>query len=243
MVRRGPHNNAITWPEHCQISWGGTLGTGTKEIWTCGVRMVHGTGSPTGPTVAQLNTFMTGMNTVVAGWVTDPAARLGQAVHWGWIKANWILTTGLQRDSLTNRFDSSTATRGVGSAIQPSWAQTYCLTFGTGFKRGRAHSGRVFPPVVAVPSDPDSGLCDQTPADDMAASMAGLLIEFQRHYRTDIGIPEAHLAVISPANSLKGQGSVQAQIMSVVCDRVADVQHRRTNRLPRTLGAVAPVIA
>lgn len=245
MVRRGPHNPAISWLPHLQLSWGGTLGNAGQEIWTNGVRFHVPDYVGNGPDTAGLQAIMVAVDAQVKAWVLDVGSLsgIGSDVKYEWVKANWVLASGLQRDTNTNRADAVGGPYSGHSGLVP-WYQTYAITLQTGFKRGRAHTGRIFPPIVAYAPELGTGLVSAAAANDMTTAAKNMFNGIQAGVRAEwVAGVTGHLAVLSPGNSAIGTGAVAAQIQAVVVDRIPDVQHRRTNRLVRTLGAVQQLTA
>lgn len=150
--------------------------------------------------------------------------------HLSWVKINSILNTGLQGIGDTNVYDFA-AVSGTQGAVP--FYQTYALTFRTTVRRGRARTGRIFPPMVAFPVGTD-GHC-------ATASATGAAKKFEECVLAMLvalggAMTPGSFAVLSPGDTTKGTFPIANIFSSVVMDTVPDVQHRRTNRLARIEG-------
>lgn len=235
MTAPGGHNSAITWNPHVRVAWGGQLGT-SGEIWTNSMKWLYAADN-TVPSVGDLDAMMTTVIEHLSAWFISPSSGISAAAHLSWIKANYVLATGLQTEGDTQQRDFPVV-NGVVTAIVPFY-QTFALTFRTAKSRGRAHSGRIFPPVVSYTMGAD-GYCAAGIAEGAATAFATFLSQSNADISAAGPNPGA-FAVLSPGNSTKGTAPTSQLITGVVMDRVPDVQHRRTNRLVRSEGALAPV--
>ena len=241
MARKRVHNPNVSWVEHLQISWGGTLGTGTKEIWANGMRMVFGGGFV--PTPAQLDSYLAPIQTAVSTWVGSNSnnqgghAFISSEAHLTWVKANYILASGLQRDQSTHVLDFA-AVNGGNPANCP-WYQTLAVTMRSAVNRGRTHAGRIYPPLVALGPDVNTGYF-ATADVNLFNDAAGNLIQDLNTTISQAAPGIGRISNLSPGDSTKGTVPLFAHVTHVTTDRVPDVQHRRTNRLQRS--EVAPVI-
>lgn len=237
MARRGPHNPAITWTPHLKVSWGGTLGTGTKEVWTNSIRFLY-LAAGFVPSEAQLTVADAGVWAALQNWFGDTSAGsssfIGEDAHLAWLKMNSIDVNGLQVSQATHQYDPAPQA-GLNLNTVPFY-QTYAITLRTALKRGRAHSGRIFPPLVEPVVEVGTGMCTTQSATAMANSFATCLKAMTTALVTASQV--GSFAVLSPGNTTKGQLPLATVITSTVVDRVPDVQHRRTNRLPRAEGNV-----
>lgn len=235
-----PGQSDVSVIPHLRVTWGGNLGTPATEIWSNGVAL----GLPTGeiPSEPEVNAMVPLFYTHLAAWIGRPSSYISQSAHLNWVKAAWILPTGLQRDTNTAVFDVQEDIRGnyPDTCI---WAQTYAITWRTDLKRGRGHSGRIYPPMVVAGPAAQSPYCPASLANDMAVSATTLLAGLLADAAQAMG-PSARAlfpVVVSKGKPSTGLLPKVTKITGVVVDRVADIQHRRTNRVPRLEGTKVPL--
>lgn len=238
-----------TYLPHLKLEIGGTLGTPALDIWSNTVRFKLeddddpevGSQLP-GPDQLAAALFVMGPE-IIAWWAnTDGAIGAGASITYA--KFNAILATGKQRDVATVRIEFPPQTGPLGSNLPP-WYQTVALTMRTEKSRGRAHSGRIYPPTICLGMPQASPYMSAPTAGLMAANFAAALDRWSSKIAT-IGSPtttECYPVIASPLTTIgpnPGPALLQ-RVTGVVCDRVPDVQHRRTNRVPRLEGTLAPV--
>lgn len=241
MARTRVHNANVTWVPHVQLSWGGTLGAGTSEVWTNGVKMACPGGAPT---QAQLDGLLPTLQSIASNFVSGAVighntgnSHSSTDVHVSWVKANYIEATGLQRDSQTHVLDFPP----VSGLSQPvPFYQTYALTFRTALKRGRSHAGRIFPPCVSIPVVAGTGMASAADATEVATAGMELLNRINVEIGNAAGAPFGAVAVFSRGLANASIEPILQTITAVELDRVPDVQHRRTNRLHRSV--VGPIL-
>lgn len=230
-----------TWLPHLKLSFGGDLGNPKMEIWNCTVRFKAGADSDnTDPsadfTSAQIDAALGALTTPLATWFASADAQLSSVAILNYAKLNWVMANGLQRDVNTHRVDTGPAAGGNGAANQPHWHTTFALTLRTGVARGRAHSGRIFPPAVHCPPELASPYISAAHANQMATAFATALNNISEAIQDARGDGTPVFPVVgSPASTSIGdtRGALLERITGVVVDRLADVQHRRTNAIPR----------
>jgi hypothetical protein len=236
MSKRGPHHDNITWTPHIRIAWGGSIGTG-KEIWTNSMKYVPAAGALA--TEAQLSAADLPVIQALGRWVSVSAPNpsfIGQDANLSWLKMNNILASGLQATQATHIYEVGGGYNGYDANSVPFY-QTFAITLRTALKRGRAHSGRLFPPCVQPPIVAGTGMCSVGDATAMALSFQVCLTSMQTAL-VAAGIPGG-FAICSPGDATKGTVPIHTGITGVVVDQVPDVQHRRTDRLPRSEGATS----
>lgn len=241
-----------TWLKHIKLQFGGTLGNPAVEEWSNTVRFSMGP-DPFSNTVEQGSLVLTSgeledaMGDLVAPlqkWFTAGPSRINQVAKMTYIKLNMINEQGHQYDQNTHRRDVGPIPGGSTFVAVP-WFQTYALTMRTDKQRGRAHSGRIFPPVVDLNPQGQTPYVDATAANGMAASWATCLTEMADALNSQSVTPTETLPVIaSPATAVGPNPgpALLVPVRGVVCDLIADVQHRRTNRIPRVESARAAVL-
>nr|CRY95896.1 hypothetical protein [uncultured prokaryote] len=235
-----PTDSDRTWQPHVRIQIGGTLGVPAVEIWSNAFRYYKANG--VAPNAVDLQGAADALAGPVSDWITRPESLIGNVVGLTYIKAVWVQSNGRQRDTNTAQHEFAPAVMGT-NAQAAIWEQTYCLTFRTPIKRGRAHSGRIYPPVAGHGAGGGTPYCSAADADGMAASGAQLLTAMGNAIAGVIepGGPTGGFYVFSPGEAVRGTQPVAHPITSVVVDRVADIMHSRTNRVPRAEGAPSPV--
>lgn len=229
---------AATWVPHLRLAWGGTLGSTTPEIWTNTVKWNLVGGVP--PTRDQLVTACDAVEAPLKAWFQGQQTGISNQAVISWAKLNWILADGKQRDQDTVQNDFAPPVRGGVSGSAPPFYQTQAITLRTRVSRGRGHSGRIFPPMVSFAAEDGGPYATSVSVSQQASSFITCL----RALRDAMGLSwlDAGPGVPDPAVFSVGSntGTVRAPLMtpiiSAVCDRVPDVQHRRTNRVPRLEG-------
>lgn len=231
-----------TWTPHLRLSYGGTLGAPVIEEWSNTVRWK--VEDLDGPSPAALDAALaalvgTNFTSPLRGWISRAASGVHQSAILTWAKLNWVKADGLQRDPVTHFVETSQP--GESSSTTPPFYQTFAITLRTALPRGRAHSGRVFPPmVIHTPTASGSPYLASANAVGMAQSFATLLEDVRDAMGTAFNsesIPQPDPAVFSPGVAAKGTAPTWERILSCVVDRVPDVQHRRTHQVPRAEAA------
>lgn len=235
-----PTDSDRTWNPHVRIQIGGTLGVPAVEIWSNSFRYYKANG--VAPNPVDLQGVADALAGPVSAWIGRPESLIANVVGLTYIKATWVQANGRQRDANTAQHDfAPTVMASHGGAV--IWEQTYVLTFRTPVKRGRAHSGRIYPPVAGNGVQGGTPYCSVDDANGMAHSGAQLLTEMGAAIAGVIepGGPTGGFYVFSPGEALKGTQPVAHPINAVVVDRVPDIMHSRTNRIPRAEGAANQV--
>jgi hypothetical protein len=227
-----------TWVPHLRLTYGGTIGTSTTETWSNTIRFHLMTFVPT---VEQLTAGAAACETPLKAWLNADFARISSTAKLNWIKLNWVLSNGQQRDQQTIVHDLAAPFPGKIVGGSPPWYQTVALTFRTRQKRGRGHAGRIFPPLVTVAIAADQPYISAVDASNMASQGKTLLTGLRSAMATswqaaggEIPVP----AVFSPGDGA-GKNPLFVPITGVTVDRVPDVQHRRTKQVPRAESGVS----
>lgn len=239
-----------TWLTHIRLQYGGTLGGGAEEIWsnTVNFKINADRGGNVGsvlPTGSQLEDALDDLVVPLKAWYARAATGISASAQLTYAKLNSIKTDGHQADQNTHLREFAGVAGGV-AGINPPWFVSLANTLRTDYKRGRAHSGRVFPPVIAIPAGNGSPYISDAAATAAAASFATALNEIALAIGGNGPLPSpggCFPVVISPVTATGPDpgGALALPVTRVVCDRVHDVQHRRTNRVPRSEGAAAPI--
>lgn len=225
---------------HLRLSWGGNLGAPAVEIWSNALNFSVG---PEAPTADELQAIAAAAVAPVRQWISSPDSKIGNCVSLNWIKAVWVLNSGKQRDTNTAVKDlvSGEIAYGMMTPV-PIWEQSYAITLRTALTRGPGHAGRIYPPVSGPPPENNG-----TPyaAKDVVDAMtvtftlmvSGLTAAINQVVDPLTGSQssngrKAKLIVVS-RQTLTNPLARNTEVTRVVIDRVADIQHRRTNRLQR----------
>lgn len=232
---------------YLRLQFGGNLGNPAVEIWSNGVNFAYTEGEKEAPSVAEINSISTQVATVLSGWFTNATSLIGPAASLTYHKLSWVLSNGKQRDIETVLHNYGNGVVG-GAPSNPAWTQTYALTLRTDVTRGRGHSGRIYPPLSGLAPEGASPYCSAVSANGMATQFATALADIAGRMQAVLNpsadtatVRPIHPCVVSAALSEKGQTPFNTRITHVVVDRVADVQHRRVNRVDRLEGATAAV--
>lgn len=234
----------MPWPEtpvlpHLRLSWGGTLGDAAQDIWSNALNWRIGGGSSA--SAEELEAIAVAVAPFLKTFVTGMPFDVSPAVAIRWVKAVWVLNTGKQRDQNTAIYDLPQIGRGIGSA--KIWEQTYALTLRTALKRGRGHAGRIFPPISGPQPTGQSPYAALEFASDAAATYAAGIKATRDAINGILQGPArpAFLTVVSRGTATNPV-PLLTDVTSVVMDRVADIQHRRVNRVVRAEGATASIL-
>lgn len=228
---------ALTYPPHLRLQWGGVLGTPPVEIFSNTVRYMYGQVGRN-PSEADLQACADAVAPILSGWFVNPKSIIGADAHLTYLKVTHILGTGKQSTQNTPEHEFFNIS-GANVATAPIWEQTYCLTLRTNNRRGRASKGRIFPPLSGPPPASGSPYCGDADSNGMAQTFANFLSQAAHAVQDTLEDGGAHgsFGVISPGNSTKGTVEMATYYAYVECDEVADIQHRRTNRVARKVGA------
>lgn len=240
-----------TWLPHLRLQFGGPLGPAIDE-WSCSVRfkksaLIVNTAPSVELDAASLDAALAAMVAPLKAWFGNPNSHISSGCTMKYAKLAWILSTGLQRDVATHRVDFA-AQNGAGAG-NPHWFITQALTMRTAVSRGRAHSGRIFPPLVTQNVEAPSAYISVADSTAVAATWATCLNALSAAIQANDGaggdVTPVYPVIASPvATGGPHPGpALLEKVTGVVADRVADVQHRRTNKVPRAEGAIAVVNA
>lgn len=239
--------NDLLMNPHLRLSWGGDIGVPAVEQWANSIRLVDFTDGNF-PTPDQLQIACNAAAVPIQTWFTSVAMLISSSVRLAWCKLNILDEYGHQ-PPYTIRHDFPAGVFGPSNA-PCDWNQTYAITFRTKLARGRAHAGRIFPPVVTANPEGKTPYISAGDSSNLAAVTGMLLNDITKEVNTAIAanqnpnFPNASTyvpAVVSPGIRSKGTAEVRQQILSVVVDRVPDVQHRRTAQVSRNEGQPYPI--
>lgn len=239
LARMALNMNSIVRP-HLVLTWGGTLGTPQQDEWSNTLRLVAP--DDPHPSPEALTAAAEALQPLLTAWFQSDGSKIGRAATVNFIKLNPVDEYNHQFPGATIRHDFTAAVEGLVTNPLVPWHQTYALTLRTKVGRGRASKGRIFPPVVAIQPELGSPYCAAAASSAAATAFAVFLDAAQAAIATAINGVDAelydfHFCIISVGDRSKGQIGLDGIISSVEMDRVADVQHRRTNAVARSIGA------
>lgn len=205
---------------HVLLNLSGPLGP--QEEWSTGCRYI----APAGliPTQAQLQELCDDTADDFATQWVKAAGHIGATAGLKTIKINAINPDGKYRDPITARHDFQTAIYGPDSPSMPDF-NAISLTLGTGYNRGRAHSGRMYPPNYGVP------LASASPPKIAAQQQGELGIWLKDLLQIIVdGVGGIQLNLLRPAVCSKIDGTVRP-VTEIRVGNVIDVQRRRKNHV------------
>jgi hypothetical protein len=231
---------------HLRLSWGGTLGVPEAEIWTNTVKWAND--QSVVPSRDQLVLGAAAAAVPLKAWMAATTSEIHNTVKLTWIKLNYIEANGLQRDNDTVLFDVVPPQAGSNGLPGALWIQSCAITLRTGLSRGRGHAGRIYPPMVGKNTsiDASTGYFTAAAATAMALAFGTCIRNTRNAMNAAMGMVDgaAYDAVVISASQTGDARPPQSnEIISTVCDRVPDIQHRRTNRLPRAEGTTTIIAA
>lgn len=239
-----------TWLPHVKLQFGGPIGAGEDE-WSNTVRFkVNGDRSGNVGSIfltgSQLDDALAELEVPLKAWFTGNATGISSDAKLTWAKLNMIGTNGRQSEAQTHQREWTAVTGAFGGS-PPPWFVTCALTMRTAYKRGRAHSGRIFPPLIKFQVVAGSPYFSAGEANGAAGAWAAALDAIATAISENSALPNTkstYAVIASPAATAGPDpgGPVLLDVTGVVVDRVLDVQHRRTNRVPRAEGTTAPVV-
>jgi hypothetical protein len=230
---------AKVWDPHLLIAWGGTLGTPPLDVWTNTLKAIPY--EPDGVTrsvltVDEQDELLTLLEPIFSEFM-NPATDtklIGAAAKMTWIKANMIASTGKYMYPTTSVYDFDPAIPG-DAASASDWRISLVPTLLTGKARGKAHSGRFYPPAV-VPSMEGAGSPYVTTAQAQALANQAYALAVAGIGGVTLTSGKTLVTVItSPGETAVGVEPVSNMVLAVEVDRVPDTQRRRTNRVPRSV--------
>lgn len=234
-VARYNADMAPSYVPHVKLQYGGTLGDPPLEVWSNSLRW-HCQGFV--PTEPQLQAACDALVGPLSAWMQTTDSRVTSVAKLTYVKLNWVLENGKQREQNTVQADVVPAVGGGSGSNIPPWYQTQAITFRTRLKRGRGHSGRVFPPATSFVPEGSSPYSTQATALAMATAYRDLIVGLRTAMGTAFGgasVPD--LAVFSVGSTTAPVvAPLWTPVIATVVDRVPDVQHRRTKQVPRSEG-------
>ena len=237
----------ISYLPHIKLTMTGGLGDsadGTAsgpEIWACGLRLHSAILEAAPPTVAELQALSDAWAVPVRAWFVNPNSDISGIASLTVQKVVWVLANGKQRDVNTIVHDFASNTRGGGSNI-PIWEQSYAITLRTALNRGRGHAGRIYPPVSGgQPAAVDTPYLAFAEAAQMGSAADTFINALNSVGKTTVA-RATDLSVSIMSTGVDVRPPIANVVTRLVVDRVADIQHRRTDRVPRLESTTYPVL-
>lgn len=216
----------MAYPEHFLLQFGGTLGTGEGDIWSCGIKLgLYGASFPEGMDEEQYldDTALPGL----AAWMADPNMNISIGAKLTFVKCNAINSLGHYADPGTvhERF-GALGSGSSGGDVHP-FQVSMVLTWGTDDRvRGPGSTGRIFAPMPVVPISASTGLF--SPAGAAAAAQGGA--DLINSLDAALGVGGVG-GVVRPSLVSPSGAGVISQINFVTADNRCDIQRRRANSL------------
>lgn len=213
----------VVYTPHYLLQFGGTLGTATTEIWSCGIRM-H-SGDYTG--FDEDGYFTSVAWPALAAWMARSGSKISSSCKLAYAKFNLINAAGHYDDTgNTREYVWPTPVPGVGANFGLPYQSSVVLGWRTdAASRGRASKGRIYSPMPCVTPIQSTGVFATADAQAMATSAADLLNTL------DYGWGGA--GTIRP-HIMSGVDGSFNEINTVVVDNRIDIQRRRANSLVAT---------
>lgn len=231
-----------TYP-HLSFAFGGTLGTPALEIWSCSLKLVHlDAGDPAVIPFADQETLLQEYKTAAVTWFTAASASISQTAKMTWAKLNSIGANGKYFYPNTT-VDDFTGPQGAMATIV-DWRQSLCITMRGASSRGKASTGRFYPPTVGLnPETVNTPYISSSSATTYAGAAKTFLDALNAADITGTSLTSApFVALVAGADTSKpGSAKVWNQVTYIEVDRVNDSQRRRTNSVARN--AVATNLA
>lgn len=213
----------MAYPPHYLLQFGGTVGTATGEIWSCGIRLVLQNAAPDDFDPGDGYLVSTAVP-ALAAWMTRASSKIGAPAKLAYAKCNSIGPDGRYTSSTTNEYFWPTPVIGGGGGGGLPFQCAVVLSWETdNATRGPASKGRIYSPVPQVAASATTGLFSVSDALGMAQSAATLLNSLD----DSVG-PAGQIRPAIVSNV--GEGS-QNEINIVRVDNRVDIQRRRANQL------------
>lgn len=215
----------MTFLPHWLLQFGGALGDGEGDIWSCGIRLKEDGGIP--PDGLDPEQYLD--DTAVPGltdWFNDAGTAISLYARLNYAKCNAIGPDGLYSDpgEVHERF--FTPVQGASSSGPYPYQMSVCYTWETDVtSRGPGSRGRIYVPMVTSPIDGATGLFTSAVALQHATSAEKLINSL------DASLGVVGGGTIRPCiASNVGDGALN-EINTVSCDTRFDVQRRRANAM------------
>lgn len=192
-----------------------------SEVWQFGIRV--SVGGPAGYYVSDCQAYADAIATAVSTWFSSASNFMSNQAVLKSIKVNNINPSGHYVDPTTHQHDFATP---VAGGVASSWTcfNTVAISFTTAIARGRAHTGRIYPPVTGL-ALADPGHLSTAAQSALVTTGKALLSILLRN--------DASGHLVSPVIESRVDASSQP-IIGVRVGSVPDVQRRRKAQLTET---------
>lgn len=206
----------MPYNEHWLCSFGGALGVGTGEAWSCGIRLANA-GAETIDEEEYLDVIAVPR---ISEWIVRADSHIGFGTHLNFVKFNKINPDGLYEDPGHPHTRFLDVAGGTDTSTLPFQACVVVTTRSNSVSAGPGSRGRFFSPYPAVHTG-STGLFNTIEAQEIADSAAILMDNLE-----DTG----GFSNIRP-HIMSQKYSTEYQIDYVTVDNRVDTQRRRANQL------------
>jgi hypothetical protein len=223
-----------TYP-HMALVWGGTLGTPAQEEWSCSMKLMYFSGGvPTTVPYDDQEPLLNIYQPLLVTWFTAAATKINAGAKMTFAKLNSIGEDGKYVYPNTTVMDFTGPTGASSTAVD--WRQSLAITMRGESQRGKASTGRFYPPLVAlnpeIASNPYVSVTEATAYMGTAKTLLDS-INAADVSGTSLSSPP-QVVLVGPRDTTKvGSVKVWNLVTYIEVDRVNDSQRRRTNRVAR----------
>lgn len=215
----------MAYPTHWLLQFGGTLGGGDGDIWTCGVRL--GQYGEFGAEDMDEEQYLDDTAVpALSAWMMNLDANISVAAKLTFAKCNEIGPTGLYAhpQDVHERFFEGVS----GSSGQPTHPYQVCLVYTwhcAEVVRGPGSTGRIYTPMPAIAIDSNTGLFNVNSSNAAARAARDLINSLD----VQLGGPAG--GVLRPSLVTQSGAGAMHQINRVSVDNRTDTQRRRANAM------------
>ena len=213
----------MAYPTHFLLQFGGTIGTGSGETWSCGIRLKTQNAEPNlfNPGGGYLTSIAV---PALAAWMGRATSKINNNCKLVFAKCNEIGPDGKYTKPTTYEYFWPTPVAGASAGAALPYQCSVVLSWETSAaSRGPASKGRIYSPAPGVTMSGSTGLFLPAEALGMAQSAATLLNSID----DSVGVTgQIRPHIVSNV----GSGSAN-EINSVRVDNRVDIQRRRAAQL------------
>lgn len=221
-----------------KLTWGGTAGGASGDIWQCGVHITHDTGGATAPgpelwDAGDLNELWV---STIAPWMSADQSCISVGAVLRWVKIASIDTDGTYLSDAVYINPGATAGAAAGySGASPQDACVYSLWSGQSL--GKGNYGRIYAPWCTAAVSPVTGVIDTAVQSGILNRAVLLLGGIQTYARSKES--STMLAIMHMQTAL---GAAQTKpVAEIKVGAVKDTQRRRRSALAEAY-ASAPLL-
>lgn len=216
----------MTYLPHYLLQFGGTMGGGDGDIWSCGIRLKINEGAPGGPNMDPEQYLDDTAVPALTDWFNDSTTAISLYCRLTYAKCNEIGPDGLYADPVEVHERFFLPVQGASSVGPYPYQLAVCYTWETdAVSRGPGARGRIYVPMVTSAIDGDTGLFTSAVALQHATAGEKLINSL------DAAIGLVGDGTVRPAIASNVGDGVLSQIDRVSCDTRFDVQRRRANAM------------